>query len=467
MASLFSEYDTYYIPYSLLETEQLERYFEQKAEKGYLIKKYAYGRQNGKFQPIAPAKYHFSIGIYDKKVTDEEENTERYEEFRKKWEQYGWRYDTSIYNLIIFYSDQVERPPVPDTDSHAGGQEDKMKVTVKEENRTLLRMSVVNFLCLIPYLLLFFVGPFRYKYYGGGSELVTGLFFTFLMFWTWETPGLVILLRQRAALRIKKETGRIPNRVQFWEEAALNSTGYLAVAVLVLIFGSIQLSKKMVILSALAILSAGLLLLLLCIEYRNKKNRYGGYKRFAAIIPLILLVFAVMLYPHRFNYRFQTSDSRSYSGRTEVERQTADVGMKPENLGWGKTDYSFYTDTSNLACEWERITYQNEMSGYFGNYNRGYVESLKYIGTLTAKLRKEKYLRRYLAQKELSVDGGILLDTDTEMRYYLTQTGKEIIGTKENDVVIYFLNHYDERSFDPEDKRLIEEIKRLDRPILQ
>lgn len=43
---------------------------------------------------------------------------------------------------------------------------------------------------------------------------------------------------------------------------------------------------------------------------------------------------------------------------------------------------------------------------------------------MRAELRNEKYLDRYLAQKEISLDGSILLDTGGEMKYYLTQTGK-------------------------------------------
>lgn len=83
MPGLFSEYDSYYIPYSLLETERLERYFEQRAKEGHLIKKYSYGRQNGKFIPAAPAQYHFSIGVYHKSVTKETEHEKQFEEFRK------------------------------------------------------------------------------------------------------------------------------------------------------------------------------------------------------------------------------------------------------------------------------------------------------------------------------------------------------------------------------------------------
>ena len=51
---------------------------------------------------------------------------------------------------------------------------------------------------------------------------------------------------------------------------------------------------------------------------------------------------------------------------------------------------------------------------------------------------------------------------DGEMNYYLTQTGKEIIGVNGKTVVIYFLNTYDERSFNPQDKKLLEELEILE-----
>ena len=81
---------------------------------------------------------------------------------------------------------------------------------------------------------------------------------------------------------------------------------------------------------------------------------------------------------------------------------------------------------------------------------------------MRAELRNEKYLDRYLAQKEISLDGGILLDTGGEMKYYLTQTGKEIVGLRGTDIVIYFLNSYDERTFSPDDSRLLAKINWLE-----
>ena len=48
------------------------------------------------------------------------------------------------------------------------------------------------------------------------------------------------------------------------------------------------------------------------------------------------------------------------------------------------------------------------------------------------------------------------------MKYYLTQTGKEIIGVIGKTVVIYFLNTYDERSFSLQDGKLLKELERLE-----
>ena len=47
-------------------------------------------------------------------------------------------------------------------------------------------------------------------------------------------------------------------------------------------------------------------------------------------------------------------------------------------------------------------------------------------------------------------------------RYYLTQTGKEIVGLRGTDIVIYFLNSYDERTFSPDDSRLLAKINWLE-----
>ena len=75
---LVKEYDTYPIPYSLVETERLERFFEQKAAEGHLIKNLCFGYGRGSFQQVMMGKYQFSIGIFDREVTKEVERSERF-----------------------------------------------------------------------------------------------------------------------------------------------------------------------------------------------------------------------------------------------------------------------------------------------------------------------------------------------------------------------------------------------------
>ena len=53
---LVKEYDTYPIPYSLVETERLERFFEQKAAEGHLIKNLCFGYGRGSFQQVMRGK---------------------------------------------------------------------------------------------------------------------------------------------------------------------------------------------------------------------------------------------------------------------------------------------------------------------------------------------------------------------------------------------------------------------------
>ena len=107
---LVKEYDTYPIPYSLVETERLERFFEQKAAEGHLIKNLCFGYGRGSFQQVMMGKYQFSIGIFDREVTKEVERSERFLEFRQRWEENGWEYNAPLKNLVTFYSKGDVRP---------------------------------------------------------------------------------------------------------------------------------------------------------------------------------------------------------------------------------------------------------------------------------------------------------------------------------------------------------------------
>ena len=230
-----------------------------------------------------------------------------------------------------------------------------------------------------------------------------------------------------------------------------------------LICGVRELAQVSSLLSVLAVLSALLILVFLYRDYRKGVVRYRGLKRSAVLLPALLIIAAFYLYPYKNDYRFQTKDSEWNYEEPSVKNPVFLLGMSPADLGWGTTEHSFYIEPSNLACKSELIIYnEGKAAAPVNSRTPEYAKRLRYIGTVRAELRNEKYLDRYLAQKEISLDGSILLDTGGEMKYYLTQTGKKIVGLRGTDIVIYFLNSYDERTFSPDDSRLLAKINWLE-----
>lgn len=463
MSGLVKDYDSFRIPYSLTETEQLERFFERKAEEGYLIKMLSNFGQRGDFLMTARGKYHFSIGIYGKKVTKEEEKTEQFLEFRQRWEESGWIYNAALKNLVVFYSREEERPTVPYTVYPPCRPEGPREVTVKEENKALLSMVLMNLLLAIPYLFIFAINPIRRNHHYEPLELVSCLCIALTLFWIWETPAAATKLRQREAKRYRRETGSVPEFYLFWDEMTLNTVGSMVVGITGITCGLKSLAFRTTTLSAAAFLVTVVYMIFLYQEYKKKRDRNYGVKRFISIIPFLLLIAAFCFYPYQGTYRYAPSGADWLMGSTAQEREVISLGLGPEELGWGEEEYNFYIDTSNMACRSERVIFHRQETEDARDIRRDdYEKNSRYIGTVQAELRKETYLNLYLKQKKLSLNGSVLLDTKGEMKYYLTQTGKEIIGVSGEKVVIYFLNTYDERSFNAQDGKLLKELERLE-----
>lgn len=462
MSGLVKDYDKFRIPYSLTETEQLERFFERKAGEGHLIKMLSDFGQRGDFLMTAPGKYHFSIGIYGKKVTKEEEKTERFMEFRQRWEESGWIYDTALKNLVVFYSREEERPTVPYTVYPPSRPEGPWEVTVKEENKALLGMSMMYLLLTIPYLLIFISNPIRRNHHYEPLELLACLCIALALLWIWETPAIAMKLRQREAVRYRKETGRVPEFYLFWDELTMNTVGSMVISIVGITCGLKSLAFRTTAFAVLAFLVASAYMILLYKEYRKKRELNYGVKRFISVIPFLLLIAAFCFYPYRGTYRYTLSGADWIMGSTAQEREVISQGLSPEELGWGEEEYSFYIDTSNMTCRSERVIFHRQETEDAIVRVEDFEKDSRYIGTVQAELRRETYLNLYLKQKKLSFDGSVLLDTKGEMKYYLTQTGKEIIGVSGKTVVIYFLNTYDERSFSLQDGKLLKELERLE-----
>lgn len=463
MSGRVKDYDKFRIPYSLTETEQLERFFERKAEEGYLIKMLSNFGQKGDFLMTPQGKYHFSIGIYGKRVTKEEEKTEQFLEFRQRWEESGWIYDTAFKNLVVFYSREEARPTVPYTVYPPCHPEGAWEVTVKEENKAMLCMTGMNLLLAVPYLTFFFMNLFRHARHFELQEILACTCIVLTLFWIWETPVIAMKIRQKEAVRYRKEAGSVPEFHLFWDEVTLNTAGSMIISIIGMSCGFKSLAFRTTVFSAAAFLVVAAYMIFMHAEYRKKTDRNYGVKRFVSITPFLILIAAFCFYPYQGSHRYAPSGADWRTGSTAEEREVISHGLNPEELDWGDEEYSFYIDTSNMACRSERIIFHSlETENTIGVRAREYEKNSRYIGTVQAELRKEKYLNLYLKQKKLSLDGSVLLDTNGEMKYYLTQTGKEIIGVSGEKVVIYFLNTYDGRSFNSQDGKLLKELERLE-----
>lgn len=456
-------FDDYYesLPCSFLELSELERVFEKNAEEGLMIHKLSIAGTQGRYRKSAPGKGHIAIGAYDKMLSEAVQNSPEFERFVRGFVGHGWQQLCCFLNLAVFYSEEEERPPVPSA-ARAFYEKGVYRLTARKERIWLLmRMLGVLFSALI------FAGGFgiswsiiesSYRQRGYAAPMTVFLLLLFLAF---LSGTLSLSFRHIRACRYLRRGERVPEFEAFWNSEAIMLLCGVLLAVSCIVFGMMEYNPKALMYGGMGAALSGAAFIW---NYSNYKR--GKREEFARRFSLVIACFITFLmmcvsYPLPGEYRFQSSSGRQGDWREAKTRRILETGMDPAQMGWyGSTD-SFYEENRNLLCHEELVIYFVDDRDWMRRSGNGY-DKYRYVGTMRAELREEPYLERYLRGKGLSLDGAEKLSAGERLSYYLTESGKEIIGTSGTEVVIYFLSTYDERSFQPEDEKLLEAIARLE-----
>ncbi len=450
------------IPYSFLETDQIERFLTDKAREGLWLKKTASFYPSGKFEDRPPGICHYAAAMYGRRVTGKEKEAGQFKEFCRKWEECGWEYVCPCQCLVIFSSQEEERPPEPDGKaSWRMGEEAMLQGACRTENFSILACMAGQIPLALFYLFLL-VNPILRR----GSSLHPQLcvFIGCMIYFMWITEPLERKLRQRKARHYLLEQRHVPDFAVFGNESRLLMCGAIVTGLSGAVMGLRELSVSGVRWSLGAVLASVILLLIsLWPRWRPRwRDRwFAGLLRFLGAIPMLMVLLAVILISDGQNYRFMRSEAKYYDYHDGETEHIAVLGLSPEDIGFGDERGNQCVPQPNLACTGETVIYWEERADVDFR-RRDYGRALRYVGTVKAELKKPGALKRYLEQKKLSLDGSVPLELGGRRDYYLTKSGKEIIGVDGNDVVIYFLNQYDERSFQADDPKLLSAVKRLE-----
>ena len=450
------------IPYSLLETDQIERFLTDKARDGLWLKKTASFYPSGKFEDRPPGICHYAAAMYGRRVTGKEKEAGQFKEFCRKWEECGWEYVCPCQCLVIFSSQEEERPPEPDSKaSWKMGEETMLQSACRTENLSIL-VCVAGEIPITLFYLFLLVHPQLRR--GNPFHLLFYVLIGCLLSFLWITAPLERKLRQKKARDYLMKQHGIPDFDIFGMEGRLLMCAAIVTGLVGAVMGVRELSVSGFRLSLGAVLASVLLLWIsLWPRWRARwRDRwFAGLLRLLGAIPMLMVLLAVFLIPSGKNYRYMRSEAKFYDYNDSKRDQVAALGLSPEDIGFGEEWGAQCVSQPNLVCTGETVIYREEMTDV--DYRRkDYGKALRYVGTIKAELKKPGALERYLEQKKLSLDGSVPLELGGRRDYYLTKSGKEIIGVDGNDVVIYFLNQYDERSFQADDPKLLSAVKRLE-----
>lgn len=451
------EYTKDQIPYSLLETGRIEAFLTDKAKKDFVLKEAARFYPSGKFGERLYENYRYSVAMYGRRVTKEEAETERFKQFCSKWEENGWEYVCPYQTLVVFSSHAEERPPEPEEKNSWWRDETVIDAACREENFSIL-------VCLagqLPLSLLYtfiFVNPWMNRE-GVPGPLLSLLIWS-ILFFLWITAPLERKLRQRKARRFLREQHRVPEFEIFGNEGRLMALGAIIAGSLAVMLGIWELSARTVWMAAGAVLFSALLIPVSLWPHWRKKGT-AVILKVLGLLPVLVAVLSIVALTNVRNYRFMRSGAEFYSYDDKEGDKLIELGISPEEIGFGDEWISSCVSQPNLACDSEKVIYREEK----GNVDYGkpdYGKELRYVGTVRAELKKPEYLDAYLKQKKVTLEKNTRLALDGRREYYLTGSGKEIVGVDGSDVVIYFLNLYDERSFQANDPKLLAAVERLD-----
>lgn len=441
-------YHKYTIPCSLLDIQSLERFLEMKAEQGHLIRGFSKWSGIGKFEKVLEEKYHICVDIYRKRLDEKDEGDPEFLEYIDECGTAGWNYSCFYKNLVIFYSKREERP-VELKRNRIAAKQYLYDITRPEEKKVLFRQALNSFSMIAIWFIILILGFLKIgRSQDVDSWIYCMIFLTGLVFS--GISGVIAKYIQNMRIGKALVTGKEQLfRTPFWDEDMVMAMSLLVTGFALFMWGQWIFAVKSAILSSCAVIISAAILFAGSIRYRmGREWTFPSAVRACCIAPLVLLAVSVGTNPSMGSYRFQIRPGVNYSDQVSQEEVVEALGLRPEVLGWKETDFTFLHENKNPLCTYEYLIYNVE--GFQQNFqdSRDYEKSLRYIGTVSAKLKNGKSLNSYLRQKEISLKRCYPIEILPEVDSYIEESGKVMIHRKEDRIILFFLNEYDDRNFD-------------------
>lgn len=323
-------YQKYIIPCSLLDIQGLERFFEKKAQKGYLIRSFSKWSDVGRFEEVLEGTCHFCIDIYRKDLTKKDEGDPEFLEYIEECEALGWIYTCTYKNLVIFYNRDEDRPLELKRNKIAARQY-LVDITCPEEKRMLLRQSLYSAGVMSFWFILLFLG-----FWKDGTEKNMGIWIYCLIF----LSGLMFINLSGAIARYIQNL-RIGNALEkgndyllrpvFWDEDMIMSLVLLITEFALFLWSYQIFSVRSAVLSSCSMVISAAILGLGRIKYRmGKKWKYPIIIRLCCIVPLILLSISVKTTPTVCNYRYELHSNTDNYGGNDKKGQMKEAVMRME-----------------------------------------------------------------------------------------------------------------------------------------
>lgn len=448
------------LPCHLIDIHYLERFLEKSAGEGYLLAGFDRLFENGKFREVMAGNYHFCVDLYKKVLKKKDLASDEFEEYKDVCGQSGWTFCCAYKNLVVFYSQEKERPMELQTDEPIA-LELLRRITLQTERQILLWRAGGAMLWAVLFAGIY-VGSYLKKGYLDISPSSSGNVVICLSIWGVPVIGAWIQYLFMAG-KIKKGIPLLRTRPYWDRETMLNLAFLLMLAFLS--FAGYRAGVGLV--TALGLAGAVILALVLAVRYdQYRKGRLGEGAnldtvcRLISIIPVLFVFAAIALLPREGNFRYElvSEASDTIYNQTTEDRRVITLGIGKKDLGWDGEESEFYHINQTRFSDREWLIYYMDTTSI--------TEALKdprrkarYVGTMIVRLNKKEMLSAYLKQKELDLTGSKEFQAADGFESFLTESGKEMVHVNGNLVVVHFLNEFDEKSFDVGDPGLLEALK--------
>lgn len=439
------------IPLSMLDDRNLERFLQERAEDGYLIKAFIRNFQKGKFERLpGSTSCHFSVVYYEKKITEEVEQSEDFIRFQKEAKEKGWIFQCSYKNLAVFYSCLKERPPQIQSDARQ--KENRRKITLKEERKCFFWQSFFWFLYMVWLLIL--VAPWNWKVYDDrlfSRGIFLSLFF-FLMLWQ---EGFILWRWIYQKRKVKKEEQFSETMPLLWDTNLILS---FPLGIAGVILGTVSFLRGGLF-SAVYAEFAGMLCLGYLAFRLYKRNivwfRTVWQELGTVVLMVVLSLLCITHFPMPDTYRFQNENGSWVKGWSREEWESDPPGLSLTDVGISLTEESWsqmYENQPGYLVTSEEILYDMREFEYSREMRKKkpseVARQLQYVGTLKAQLKKENRLESYLRQKGMKLSEMTPVSFMEGVDSFLSEDKKTMVHQKGTTVVIHFLNEYQKTQFD-------------------